>query len=322
MTLRRWLAFAALATVLLVAAASAALYLYAGVYGFNVIMKRGGSIWVDVTPTDPRLTSSMRQALQVPPPTAQAGALSWTWLRPGFEIAELPVISAGAEVDRILLARIDPKAYRFEIFSRPAGDFDVDDWMTSLGAALVVNGSYFSRYGLPDTPTVIAGKSFGPGSYQARHGAFVVSSTRTGIVDLGPQDWRTVFNGIDHGAISYPLLVGPPPSRVGGDARWLANRSFIGEDSAGLVAVGTTRDAFFSLDRFSDFLRQAPLGLVLALNLDGGPLACQGVRVGASSRTVCGSWETKFEDQRLQLLRSVIGQRRWGLPLVIAAFPK
>jgi hypothetical protein len=306
----------------LAAAAAAALYLYAGLYGFNVVLKRGGTIWVDITPTDPRLTPSMRQALQVPPPPAQAGVLTWTLLRPGFEIAELPVTSGGAEVDRILLARIDPQAFRFEIFSRPSGDFDLDDWVTHLGAALVVNGSYFSRYGAPETPTVIAGKPLGPAHYPARHGAFIVSSARTGIADLGSQDWRAVFKGVDYGSVSYPLLLGSGSPRASGDARWLANRSFIGEDSAGRIVIGTTREAFFSLGRFADFLRQAPLGLVLALNLDGGPVACQAVRAGTGARDFCGRWETRFENQQLQLLQPLIGRRRWGLPLVIAAFPR
>jgi hypothetical protein len=316
------LAFAALAMIALAAGAAVAFYLYAGLYGFNVVLKRGGSVWVAITPTDPRLTPSMRQALQVPPPSAQAGVLTWTLLRPGFEIAELPVISGGAEVDRILLARIDPQAFRFEIFSRPAGDFELGDWMTRLGAALVVNGSYFSRYGAPETPTIIAGKPLGPASYSARHGAFIISSMRTGVADLGSQDWRVVFKGMDYGSVSYPLLVGPGPSRVGGDPRWLANRSFIGEDSAGRIVIGTTREAFFSLGRFADFLRQAPLGLVLALNLDGGPVACQAVRAGTGARDFCGAWETKFENQQFQLLQPLIGRRRWGLPLVIAAFPR
>lgn len=322
MTSRRRLVIAVLAAVLIVATGCVGFYLYAGLYGFNVILKRGGTIWVDITPTDTRLTPSMRQALQVPPPVAQAGASAWTQLRPGFEIAELPVIAAGTEVDRILLTRIDPKAFRFAIFNRPAGDFDLRDWMTDLGAAMVVNGSYFSRYGLPDTPTVISGSSFGPATYQARHGAFIVSNARTGIVDLGSQDWRAALKDVEHGAVSYPLLVGASPPRVGGDPRWLANRSFIGEDASGHIVVGTTRDAFFSLGRLADFLRQSHLGLVLALNLDGGPLACQGIRIGSTSREFCGSFETKFENQRLQLLQSLIGHRRWGLPLVIAAFPR
>lgn len=44
--------------------AAAWLYYYAGVYGFNVVMRRGGSIWTTMEPGDPRLTPSMRMAMQ------------------------------------------------------------------------------------------------------------------------------------------------------------------------------------------------------------------------------------------------------------------
>ena len=50
----------------------------------------------------------MRLALQPRPPEAKAGAFAWQRLTPGFEVGEMPVVAAGAEVDRLLLARIDP----------------------------------------------------------------------------------------------------------------------------------------------------------------------------------------------------------------------
>jgi hypothetical protein len=80
--------------------------------------------------------------------------------------------------------------------------------------------------------------------------------------------------------VSYPLLVGPGPSRIQADHRWLANRTFIANDAAGRIILGTTKEAFFSLDRLAAFLTAAPLDLTLALNLDGGSVACQAVSVG------------------------------------------
>ena len=43
-----------------------------------------------------------------------------------------------------LLARIDPARFRFAVKNRPSGDKDLQGWMKLLGAALVINGSYFS----------------------------------------------------------------------------------------------------------------------------------------------------------------------------------
>jgi hypothetical protein len=87
----------------------------------------------------------------------------------------------------------------------------------------------------------------------------------------------------------------------------------------GRIVLGTTRDAFFSLERFAAFLKEAPLGLRLALNLDGGPVACQGVWIGDFHRDFCGRWETSVHDGQLKLLAPLIGTRRWGLPVILAA---
>jgi hypothetical protein len=162
----------------------------------------------------------------------------------------------------------------------------------------------------------------GPADYHARHGAFLVAENFTGIADLQQQDWRDLFRGAQFGMVSYPLLVGPGPSRVKADHRWLANRTFIASDSTGRIILGTTKEAFFSLERLSAFLKVAPLDLTLALNLDGGSVACQAVAVANFTRDFCGDWETKFEDGQIQLLQRLFGRRRWGLPIVVAVIPK
>jgi hypothetical protein len=165
---------------------------------------------------------------------------------------------------------------------------------------------------------------YGPADYVAKHGAFVVSTASVGIRDLARQDWRTALDGADHAMVSYPLLIGADgQSRSKGDARWLANRSFVAEDSAGRIILGTTRDAFFSLDRLAAFLRAAPLDLKLALNLDGGPIACQAITFKDFRRDVCGAWEMATEGNELKLLTPLLGQkRRWSLPIVLAVVPK
>ena len=188
---------------------------------------------------------------------------------------------------------------------------------------MVINGSYFSRYGAPDTPIVSAGVVSGPPEYDARHGAFVASASFVGIRDLAQTDWPEAFRDADHGMVSYPLLIGADgASRSKGDARWLASRSFIAQDRDGRIILGTTVDGFFSLNRLSDFLREAPLGLALALNLDGGPVACQAVAWKDFRRDFCGPWETTVDEGQLKLLKPLIGTPRLGLPIVLAVLPK
>jgi hypothetical protein len=297
-------------------------YLYAGSYGFNVLLRRGGSIWVAVTPDDSRLSPSMRMALRDPAPVAKAGPFQWEEIAFGFDVAELPIIAEGIEVDRILLARIDPARYKFSVRIVPAGNKELGDWMAEPNTVFAINGSYFTRYGHPDTPIVSAGILKGPQTYDAKHGAFVASNTFVGIRDLQAEDWRRAISGANDAMVSYPLLLaGDGSTRVSANRQWLANRSFVGQDKSGKVILGTTAEAFFSLERFADFLRASPLGLALALNLDGGPLACQGIAINKYRRDFCGDWETMSENGQVKLLQRAIGSRRWALPIVLVASP-
>ena len=318
----RLLARLVVTAVVLAALALASLYAFAGTYGFNVFFRRGVWLGVSVTPDDARLSTPMRVALRDPSGDVTAGPLDWRAIAPGFEVGELAVIADGHEVDRILLARIDPAHFRFVVRSAPAGNRDLDAWMRDLGAALVINGSYFGRDGTPATPVVSAGVRLGPRHYIANHGAFVASAHAVGVRDLASLDWHIALHGADDAMVSYPLLVARDgSSRVHADPRWLANRSFVGEDHAGRIILGTTAEAFFSLERFADFLRAAPLDLAVALNLDGGPVACQGIALNGFRRSQCGRWELSARNGRLDLLTPVFGTVRWGLPIVLAVFP-
>jgi len=316
----RLLIAASLATACLLLAGVVA---YSGSYGLGVIARRDLLIWGATKTDDERLSPSIRLALQPHPPEAKAGPFSWQRLDQGFEVGEMPVVAAGAEVDRILLARIDPAHYRFQVRNRPSGDRDSLDWMRELGAVLVINGSYFTRYGTPATPLISDRVLSGPTEYEATHGAFVASATFVGIRDLAQLQWRQALRDADHGLVSYPLLIGADGrSRSKGDARWLANRSFVAQDEAGHIVLGTTKDAFFSLDRLAAFLREAPLALKLALNLDGGPIACQAIALKDFKRDFCGQWEMASHYGELRVLRPVLGLRRWGLPIALAVLPK
>jgi hypothetical protein len=125
--------------------------------------------------------------------------------------------------------------------------------------------------------------------------------------------------------VSYPLLIAADgSSRIARPSHWLANRSFVGQDEAGRVIIGTTADAYFSLDRLAAFLREAPLGLTLALNLDGGPVACQGIALNGFERRTYGKWEMEVEgegaSERAQLLTWPYGTV--AMPIVLVVYPR
>ena len=61
------------AIALLAIAASAVIWHQTGAYGFNVLVRRGGTFGATMDATDNRLSPSMRLALQEPVPAVQAG---------------------------------------------------------------------------------------------------------------------------------------------------------------------------------------------------------------------------------------------------------
>ena len=323
-TARRRSLVAAVAVLAVVALGAVVLHARTGWYGFTVLARRGMTTWSATGPDDPRLSRGVGLALQDRVPAATPGRLAWRQAAPGFEVGELPVLVDGVEVDRILLSRVDPARYRFQVRSRPAGDREIGDWMSATGAVLAVNGSFFADDGTPATPLVSDAKQLGPRDYRATHGALVVSPAGTALRDLAGVDWRQAFAGAQDALVSYPMLIGADgrSRATGSDPVQLANRSFLGQDSHGAMLVGTTVDGFFSLARLADFLRAAPLDLRLALNLDGGPVACQAVRLGQVRRDFCGRWETARHDGQVELLGSLFGSRRAGLPLVVTATPR
>jgi hypothetical protein len=306
--------------LLIPACFAGALWVYAGAYGFHVLLRQGGSYWVPVTPDSPRLSAAMRLALRDDPP-ATPGALAWRSVAPDFEVTELPAMAEGQEVDRIMLARIDPARFRFVVRVSSAGEKNIDTWMKTLGAALVVNGSYYAHHGTPATPVISDGRKLGPSTYDASAGAFVASPGFTGLIDLSKTAWQAALTGRDNALVSYPLLLDERGSRVTHHSRWLASRSFVGQDDQGKILIGTTQDGFFSLERLAQFLHAAPLHLTLALNLDGGPVACQSIAVGSYRRTTYGRWEFEVNGRSASLLTWPYG-RAVGMPIVLAVFPK
>jgi hypothetical protein len=320
--MRRIFRAVCVALAIVIIGVAGGLYSHTGMYGFNVVLHRGGSIWLASGPNDPRISPAMKLALTDAIPNVTAGDLSWREIRPGFQVSELQARADGREVDRIALARIDPARFRFAVKNRPSGDKDLQGWMELLGAALVINGSYFSDQGRPATPLLSNGVRSGPAAYHATHGVFVASKASAGVEDLATRHWSAAFAGTDDAMVSYPMLISSDGNSRVTPSKWLANRSFVAQDVDGYIVLGTTVDGFFSLSRLADFLRQSPLKLKTALNLDGGPLACQGISLGGFVRDQCGKFEMRNAGGRFELLVQLFGERRPTMPIVLAVFPK
>ncbi len=317
--MKRLAMFAFCLVAIVVAGIGAWVYHGWGVYGVNGVLRHGGTLWIDIRRDDARLSPAMRLALSDHAPAVAPGAMLWREVEPGFEVAQLPVLAAGHEIERLYLHRIDPARFDLMVGNAPDNDRDLDQWLAErTKAVLVVNGSYFDTHGRPDTPVIIDGQPAGPAQYNAHAGAFVATGGAAHVVDLAKGDWHSALKGATQAMVSYPLLVGEDGrSHVTVKSRWLANRTFVGEDRAGCIIIGSSRDAFFSLDRLADFLIAAPLNLKTALNLDGGPIANLGVRLNGYSLLHIAKWEAQGgEGDKVRLLVQPV-DRPNAMPMVL-----
>lgn len=303
----------------LCAAALLGLWLYAGPYGLNVLFRHGGTWWVTVGTDSNWLSSAMRLALS-DAPVAEPGGFAWRTIETGFDVADLDARVNGQVVDRVRLVRIDPALFRFEIKTAFRGDTKLDDWMTSSHPVMVVNGSYSDRHGRAATPLISDGALQGPSDYDAKAGAFIGRKGSVGVLDLRDTDYHAAFAGASDAMVSFPLLIADGQTHVEHPSRWLANRSFVGQDRSGHIVIGTTDDAFFTLDRFARFLLEAPLDLTTALNLDGGPVASQAVSLNGFDRQIHGRWEAQVQGDQVKLLVWPYGSV--AMPIALMAYRK
>src|SRR5262245_14115884 len=94
-------------TVIATAALFLGLFLFSYLYAGGIVLHYmlGGRGWPEVSTTDFRLSHAMRRAWEASPPAVRPGNMTWTELAPGFESAELPVLTDDEEIDRFYLAR-------------------------------------------------------------------------------------------------------------------------------------------------------------------------------------------------------------------------
>lgn len=265
----------------------------------------------------------LRIAMKTEVPMPTTSDMKWEMRLPGLETAELELRVKDVVVDRMVLVRIDPLRYHLSVHWDTTASRTAEDWQRELGAAVVVNGSYFGGDDhAPLTPLRLTGKPAGPTSYQSTHGAFVADGSRVDILDLKDRDVFQAIGAFPEAMVSYPLLMdGKGENRAVVSKDWLASRNFVGIDGEGRVVLGTTETGFFTLHRLGDFLKASPLGLRTALNFDGGPLVSQVVRAGDFKRDFHGTAEISDGSDVLRSFWHAHFEAHWTLPVVLVAVP-
>jgi hypothetical protein len=238
----------------------------------------------------------------LPSPTPDPTDSGWVRLSPGLEQRLIDLYEEGVQVDHLLLVRLDPAAFRFEVAYTPDRPLLLEDWQIQTGAMLVVNGGYFrieeQRY-LPAGLLVVDEQFYGE-SYTGFGGMFAVTPWEIQLRSLS--EWPVQpGESLLYALQSFPVLVKPGgvlgfPVEYEDGIR--ARRTVIGRDRSGRLVFLVASRSYFTLHMLSLYLLGSDLDLDIALNLDGGPST--GMLISGSQASIPALSE---------------------LPIVIAAFP-
>lgn len=202
----------------------------------------------------------------------------WIQIAKGIEERYVPVALV-PEDEGLFFAyalRIDPASVTFQIHYEAGFAQKIDQWQSSTGASIVVNGGFFTGDYTPVGRIVQDGVMSGfPLNYGERTigvaGLFAVLDDKVAMYALGRSSYTPNGMRFDQAIESYPLLLLPGrqptyPTETNETAR----RTLIGIDDQGYVIILVCAQPLFTLHNLSGWLAESDLNLDTALNLDGG----------------------------------------------------
>jgi len=228
----------------------------------------------------------------------RGGRPHWSAVGQGLEFATLrgdPWCRRGSS--EVAVLRIDPAQVRLRVlhYSRQPdrAPLSIVEWQRRTGALAVFNaGQYYpdlSYMGLLVSDGVSISSRLHP-----RFKAALVASPRGGgheahVIDLNRQPldpgsvaWRQV-------AQSFMLFDGQGALRIRKTDQ-VANRTVVAEDRHGRLLVITSEGGYTLWD-FAQLLQKSPLGLTIAMSMDGGYEAQLCVSSGRFHYASFGRWE-------------------------------
>ncbi len=151
-----------------------------------------------------KLLAGMLLALILCAPAAGHGAIAWTALEEGLDMAELSA-QAGTGMPSyaaIRLLRIDPHHFTFRLFSaRWEGGVPctLREWAQAKGLAAAINACMFQKDGLTATGYMREGERINNGRVAARYGAFFAANPRKAglpqatVLNRSHDDWQALL---------------------------------------------------------------------------------------------------------------------------------
>lgn len=224
-------------------------------------------------------TISVGLAAQTPTPTIN----TWNKVAPGVEVRhELWKSSQGAS-DTISIVRFNLRYVKLNVAYQPDQPLSMEDWMQKEQAMALINGGYFDGQDNATALVISNGHVFGT-SYDGFGGMFDVDAQdHVQVRSLREQPY-VPSEGLTQATQSTPmLLLNGKRTQFSADSK-ASPRSVVAMDKQGRLLFIVSPGVNFTLDDMANLLEKSDLGLVNALNLDGG--SSTGLYVNAGSQKV------------------------------------
>jgi hypothetical protein len=209
-------------------------------------------------------------------PTPAAEKISWIAIAKGVEYVTVPVTVPDQPGKGIRVVRIDPAAVLFRIYYQEGRRQTVQDWAREWpGAAVIVNASFYRPNGHAIGLVRIGDQILSQATGRPGSGYFQVAGEVPQISALpndqitGGQPSKQYIESFE----GFPLLITqgkPDSSFLGYDASIRAWRTVIAQDDKGRILLIVTSPTEVKLPELTNWLCNSGLGIVTALNLDGG----------------------------------------------------
>jgi uncharacterized protein YigE (DUF2233 family) len=215
--------------------------------------------------------SSQPVITNTPEPTTPAIEFDGVWrpVKPGIDYILLQD-SVNGQLERLVVARVDPNQANFRVLYDPESPRTVREWHRDAGADLAINGGFFDQANRALGLLISDGQAFGQ-SFRGFGGMFSLRGDRPALQWLKTNPYRPDA-GITQAAQSFPMLVLDSHVVDGINDNGERNRrSFVALDKDGSVLLGVCQTATWTLTDLAQYLAASSrFNVAHALNLDGG----------------------------------------------------
>jgi uncharacterized protein YigE (DUF2233 family) len=225
-------------------------------------------------------TISVGSAASTPTPTAN----TWNKAAPGVEVRSevWKSPSSNGVSDTVSIVRFDLHSIKVSVAYQPNQPLSMQEWMQKEHATALINGGYFDGQDNA-TALVIANGQVSGTSYDGFGGMLDVDGQgNVQVRSLHEQPYDPSENLEQATQCTPMLLLNGKRTQFSADSK-ASPRSVVAIDKQGRLLFIASPGLAFTLDDLANLLQRSDLGLVNALNLDGGSSTGLYVSAGSSS---------------------------------------